>query len=81
VGVLGGRTLVPETIIHVSGSTVLKLVRVEEDDVEFTEGINQGSSQEGQEAEGDELVEGVHCWLITPSGQVYLYPHQSSIKR
>jgi len=61
VGVLGGWALVPETIIHVSGPTVLELVHVEEDDIELAEGINQGPGQEGPKAEGYKLVEGVHC--------------------
>ena len=80
VGIIGGRPLVPEPVIHVSGSTVLKLVRVEEDDVEFAEGVNQGTSQEGPKAEGGEIVEGVHYLTATPS-RVDLYSRQGSVSK
>ena len=59
-GVLGGRALVPETVVHVSGSTVLELESVEKDDVEFAEGISQSPGQEGKKTEGRKLVEGIH---------------------
>lgn len=59
-GILGGWTLVPETVVHISGPTVLKLECVEEDDVEFTESINQSPGQEGEETKGNKLVEDVH---------------------
>lgn len=53
-------TLVPETVVHVSGPTVLKLECVEEDDVELAEGINQSPGQEGEKTERNKLVEDVH---------------------